>query len=524
MTQAGGGAANVELALVSHTNAGKTTLARTLLGRDVGEVRDLPHVTDLAEAHTLLALPGGERLQLWDTPGFGNSARLLQRLRLADNPIGWLLREAWDRWRDRPFWCSQQAVRAARDASDVVLYLANAAEDPRDAGYLAPEMRVLRWIGKPVLVLLNQVGPPRPAAQEHADVERWRRHLEPFGVVADVLTLDAFARCWVHEGVLLESVGRVLPAPKQDLFARLAAAWTAQSVARFRDSMALLATPIAAAARDREPLPAASSTSLQKLLQTVGVGREQADAARAAAMAAMAERLDRRIVEVTDRLIRLHGLDGAATGAVLERMRTRFAAPGKLGEGRAAIWGSVVTGALTGLKADLAAGGLTLGAGLLVGGLLGGIAGVGVARGLNRLTGAGEPVVGWSGEFLDGLVRSAVLRYLAVAHFGRGRGKWVEGEAPAGWQDEAAAAVERQRPRLQAIWETLAAGDARAGDAGASDAAAPVPGIEAALAEATAEVLERLYPGRATAALAPFRTSVGEVGASRPGLAEREPP
>ena len=45
-------------------------------------------------------LPGGERLQLWDTPGFGNSARLLQRLRLADNPIGWLLREAWDRWRD----------------------------------------------------------------------------------------------------------------------------------------------------------------------------------------------------------------------------------------------------------------------------------------------------------------------------------------------------------------------------------------------------------------------------------------
>ena len=373
--------ATVELALVSHTNAGKTTLARTLLGRDVGEVRDLPHVTDLAEAHTLLELPGGERLQLWDTPGFGNSAKLLQRLRLADNPIGWLLREAWDRWRDRPFWCSQQAVRAARDASDVVLYLVNAAEDPRDAGYLAPEMQVLRWVGKPVIVLLNQVGPPRPPAEEQADLERWRRHLEPFGVVADVLALDAFARCWVHEGVLLESVGRVLPPGKQELLARLGAAWTAQSVARFRDSMALLATPLAAAARDREPLPAGSATALQKLLQTVGVGREQADAARAAAMAAMAARLDRRIVEVTDRLIRLHGLEGSATGAVLERLRTRFASPGKLGEGRAAVWGSVVTGALTGLKADIAAGGLTLGAGLLVGGLIGGLAGVGVARG-----------------------------------------------------------------------------------------------------------------------------------------------
>ena len=133
---------NVDLTLVSHTNAGKTTLARTLLGRDVGEVRDLPHVTDLAEAHVLLELPGGEQLRLWDTPGFGDSARLLQRLRMDANPLGWLLRETWDRWRDRPFWCSQQAVRAARDTSDVILYLANSAEDPRDAGYLAPEMPV----------------------------------------------------------------------------------------------------------------------------------------------------------------------------------------------------------------------------------------------------------------------------------------------------------------------------------------------------------------------------------------------
>ena len=35
----------VSLSLISHTNAGKTTLARTLLGRDIGEIRDAPHVT-----------------------------------------------------------------------------------------------------------------------------------------------------------------------------------------------------------------------------------------------------------------------------------------------------------------------------------------------------------------------------------------------------------------------------------------------------------------------------------------------
>ena len=46
--------ADVALSLISHTNAGKTTLARTLLGRDVGEVRDAPHVTTEATPHPLI--------------------------------------------------------------------------------------------------------------------------------------------------------------------------------------------------------------------------------------------------------------------------------------------------------------------------------------------------------------------------------------------------------------------------------------------------------------------------------------
>ena len=41
--------ATIALSLISHTNAGKTTLARTLLQRDVGEVRDAPHVTEFSE-------------------------------------------------------------------------------------------------------------------------------------------------------------------------------------------------------------------------------------------------------------------------------------------------------------------------------------------------------------------------------------------------------------------------------------------------------------------------------------------
>ena len=52
---------SIALSLVSHTNVGKTTLARTLLGRDIGEVRDAPHVTEFADVHTMLESPEGDR-------------------------------------------------------------------------------------------------------------------------------------------------------------------------------------------------------------------------------------------------------------------------------------------------------------------------------------------------------------------------------------------------------------------------------------------------------------------------------
>ena len=127
-------ATNVSLALLSHTNVGKTTLARTLLRRDIGAVMDRAHVTEVAESHVLMRSSAGDELVLWDTPGFGDSVRLQRRLAASGQPIGWFLSQGWDRYTDRAFWCSQQAVRAARLSGDVVLYLVNAAEQPRDDG------------------------------------------------------------------------------------------------------------------------------------------------------------------------------------------------------------------------------------------------------------------------------------------------------------------------------------------------------------------------------------------------------
>src|SRR5512134_484922 len=220
----------IHVALLSHTNAGKTTLARTLLRRDIGAVLDRAHVTETAESHVLVRDADGDELVLWDTPGFGDSVRLLRRLQQSGQPIGWFLSQVWDRFADRPFWCSQQAMRTARDNADVVLYVANATEDPDAAGYVTPELRILEWLGKPTLVLLNQLGTRADPAREAEVARRWQETLDSTGagVARRVLPFDAFARCWLQEHALLHAVAQCLPEAQRAAFARLRAAWSAR--------------------------------------------------------------------------------------------------------------------------------------------------------------------------------------------------------------------------------------------------------------------------------------------------------
>lgn len=435
----------VALSLISHTNVGKTALARTLLGRDVGEVRDEAHVTDSADCYTMIESSRGDVLSLWDTPGFGDSARLARRLATLDKPIVGFLAMTWDRWRDRALWSSQQAVRNVRDEADVVLYLVNAAEAPEDAGYIEPELTILEWIGKPAIALLNQTGPPRAAADEAAEVARWRSALGPRAAIRGVLSLDAFARCWVQEGTLLREVAAVLPDEKQAGFARLSSAWHAERREQFDAAIAAIAEPIARAACDRVALPESGLRgSLVEVGKAIGLGSERVDPVKAAAMRTLSERVDADIRASMDRLIALHGLDGRAAAEVTARLVENVVADVPVSAGKAAVIGGFVSGALTGLATDLASGGLTFGAGLLAGGLVGAVGAAGLARGFNLVRGRTESTLRWSDEFLAALVPAAVLRYLAVAHYGRGRGEWAASEYPPFWRDVVAAEIARR--------------------------------------------------------------------------------
>ena len=161
-------------------------------------------------------------------------------------------------------------------------------------------------------------------------------------------------------------------------------------------------------------------------------------------MRTLSERLDADIRDSTDRLIAIHRLDGRAAAEVVARLVENVTADTPVDERKAAVVGGFVSGALTGLAADLASGGLTFGAGLLAGGIVGAVGAAGLARGFNLVRGKTESSIRWSDEFVAGLVPAAVLRYLAVAHYGRGRGEWAASEYPPFWRDAVLAAIEHE--------------------------------------------------------------------------------
>lgn len=464
------------LSLVSHTNVGKTTLARTLLRREVGEVFDHAHVTEETERFVLLETPAGDRVVLADNPGFGDSARLLGRLRGLDNPVGWLVAQVWDRFADRPLFCSQQAVRHVRDEADVVLYLANASENPEAAGYLAPELEILGWIGRPVAVLLNQTGVAREPAERAADVERWRAALAAHPVVREVLTLDAFTRCWVQEGLLFDRLRALLPEERRDLLDALLARWQAEQLAALRSAVGAMAELLAVAAGDSEPVTRSALGAAERKRAAEALGR----------------RLENAMAEANDALIAGHGLTGEAAAEL--RVELADVRGGEAAEAawRSPVLGGLVGGALGGLAADLAHGGLTLGGGMLAGALLGAAGARGLAIGMELVRGEKASCAAWSVAFLERLATDTLLRYLAVAHFGRGAGPYRVREHPATWVGTAERALAPERAALR---EAFGRARRAAGAEGRREVAlACAPPLAAAVRASLAE----LYPEAAT--------------------------
>jgi len=476
--------ATISWGLLSHTNAGKTTLARTLLRRDIGEIGDRAHVTEVSERHVLIESAQGDSLVLWDTPGFGDSVRLFARLKQQPDPLAWVLAQPWDRFADRPYWSGQQAIRTAHAECDVVLYVINAAETPEDAPYVAIELEILERIGKPVVLLLNQAGPQRTAARARSETELWRAHLARFACVQRAFAFDAFARCWVQESTLFNELAALVPAERRPAATRLHAAWRARNLEVFERSMRVLASQLALTAVDEEPL--GTSDLQQRVRQWLGSvvsGSERSDVELERAKRALAARVDEVDRAAIDSLIQLHGLSGHAAAEPLQILAHDLSIERPIDPHRASVLGGLVTGAAGGVAADLAVGGLSFGSGALIGALLGALGARGATHAYNVARGRETGRMRWSHAALTQRVGSALLGYLAVAHFGRGRGEYVRAAVPDTWQ-HALSAIALQRDKLEAIWSA-----ARPGERDATEQRLLSPMRELARA-----VLVALYP------------------------------
>ena len=126
-----------------------------------------------------------------------------------------------------------------------------------------------------------------------------------------------------------------------------------------------------------------------------------------------------------------------------------------------------------------------MGGGALLGAIVGALTMAGAAWGFNTGTDRQHPTMEFADAFLQTLLVGSVLRYLAVAHFGRGRGNFVEGEAPPFWQGEVERAV-GECADLSRLWRQVR--DCRSTEA-ATALVAPI------IADVTGKTLARLYPG-----------------------------
>jgi hypothetical protein len=375
----------LHLAVVGHTNTGKTSLVRTLLHRrDFGDIRNRAGTTRQV-ASAPLVVDGETLITLYDSPGLEDAPGLL----------GWLEAQPGSR-HDGPdrihglLTDSQARERFDHEVRvldlmlnvDVALYVVDVRE-PVLEKYL-DELAVLALCGRPLLVVLNFV------ASEHAREPDWR---------------DALARVGLHTVLAFDAVVRD-PATERRLFEKLASQLDGFS--------ATLQAWLAARADEERRRLNAAVESIAEMLVDVAAGERQAElhseADRARALTDLRTAVRRREQACVGTLLDLYRFgqeDYADEDLPLSdgQWGEDLFDPAILRHHGIRTTGHLGVGAGAGAAVDVATGGLSLGAGTLIGAALG--AGVGLARGFG----------GRIGDRLAGRVRLMIteptLRLLA---------------------------------------------------------------------------------------------------------------
>ncbi|MBX9914792.1 MAG: GTPase/DUF3482 domain-containing protein [Pseudomonadaceae bacterium] len=428
----------LKLAVVGHTNVGKTSLLRTLT-RDVefGQVSHRPSTTRHVEG-ARLAVDGQPLLELYDTPGLEDAIALLDYLERLERPGERLDGPA----RLSRFLASSEARQRFEQEAKVLrqlldshagLYLIDARE-PVLAKY-RDELAVLASCGKPLLPVLNF------AAASAQQVAAWRTALARLGLHA-LVRFDTQAPPLDGERLLYESLALLLESHKGPL-QRLIADQHSQAQARAHSARLLIAELLLDCAACRRSVSNATGQippAVQALRESVRQ-REQ------------------RCVEALLRLYAFRPEDAVAGQLPLldGRWGDDLFNPETLKQLGIKLGSGVAAGAAAGAGVDLLVGGLSLGAATLLGAIAGG--GLQTARNygarlLGKLQGRRELSVD------DGVLQLLAVRQLqllnALGQRGHAAQHVIQLETDTGNKSNHAALLSTLRKaRAHPEWSTL---------------------------------------------------------------------
>lgn len=345
------------IALVGHTNTGKTSLMRTLTrdGR-FGEVSSRPSTTRHVEGARLFA-DNEALVELYDTPGMEDPVSLLEQIdalvdaarqsgHSLDGPA------SIARFLERPEANGrfEQEAKVLRQmlASDAGLFVVD-ARDPVLAKH-RDELALLGRCARPLLPVLNFVRDPE------ANEDQWREALARLGLHA-VIRFDTVAPERDGERLLYGKLATLLDTYRP-AFEKLIASREREAIARRGAGLHLVAEMLIDVAACRMRVEAGAS-ELANAVEAINQRVRDREQACVDALLSL-YRFDRDDVE-TGALPLIEGRweDDLFNPETLRRMGI------KLGSGAAA-------GAAAGLGLDLMVGGLSLGVATAIGALAGG--------------------------------------------------------------------------------------------------------------------------------------------------------
>ena len=210
-------ASAISIAVVGHTNAGKTSLLRTLSrDKSFGSVSGRHGGTRHVEA-TSVSIDGHPYLKLFDTPGFEDSIALyeyLQQFAALESRRAALAAFLKSPEANGRFEQEAKILRLLLDDIDAVFYVVDTTESPH--AKFRCELDVLAASSRPVMPVLNFVRHPDSRMAE------WQEVLADRGLHVQV-AFDVVAPVAGSERMLYEQLAALLGAQRERLSALVAA-------------------------------------------------------------------------------------------------------------------------------------------------------------------------------------------------------------------------------------------------------------------------------------------------------------